>query len=136
MYIQKRVAKVIAKAKSVGAVVIIDEAYHYFYDKTFLNYVKRNDNVIILRTFSKLFSIAACRLGVIISTPEIINYVRNAKLTFDVNAVALLFGEKLLEHPDIIRNLIEIEKKERNMFLQNYEIMDMSVVIAGGILFL
>lgn len=120
----------------MGAVVIIDEAYHYFYDKTFLNYVKRNDNVIILRTFSKLFSIAACRLGVIISTPEIINYVRNAKLTFDVNAVALLFGEKLLEHPDIIRNLIEIEKKERNMFLQNYEIMDMSVVIAGGILFL
>lgn len=119
----------------MGAVVIIDEAYHYFYDKTFLNYVKQNDNVIILRTFSKLFSIAACRLGVIIGTPEIINYVRNAKLTFDVNAVALLFGEKLLEHPDIIRNLIETEKKERNMFLQNYEIMDMSVVIAGGILF-
>lgn len=117
VYTEKELQKVITKAKSVGAVVIIDEAYHYFYDKTFLNYVKQNDNVIILRTFSKLFSIAACRLGVIIGTPEIINYVRNAKLTFDVNAVALLFGEKLLEHPDIIRNLIETEKKGKEYVL-------------------
>ena len=101
VYTEKELQKVIAKAKSVGAVVIIDEAYHYFYDKT----------------FSKLFSIAACRLGVIIGTPEIINYVRNAKLTFDVNAVALLFGEKLLEHPDIIRNLIETEKKGKEYVL-------------------
>lgn len=117
VYTEDELEKVIEKTKKVGAIVIIDEAYHYFYDKTFLNYVKQNDNVIILRTFSKLFSIAACRLGVIIGTPEIINYVRNAKLTFDVNAVALLFGEKLLEHPDIIRNLIETEKKGKKYVL-------------------
>lgn len=89
--------------------VIIDEAYHYFYKKTFLNFINMYDNIVILRTFSKLFSLAACRLGVIIGNPKLIHYVTNAKLTFDVNSIALLFGEKILDHPDIIENLIQIE---------------------------
>ena len=29
-------------------------------------------------------------------------HVKNAKLTFDVNSIALLFGERILEHPELI----------------------------------
>ena len=61
--------------------------------------------------FPNLFSIAALRLGAIIANPNIIHYVQNAKLTFDVNSVALLFGEKIIEHPDMIQQLIEIENE-------------------------
>ena len=66
---------------------------------------------MLLRTFSKLFSIAACRLGVVISNPQIIHYVKNAKLTFDANAIALLFAERILDHPEMIEQLIETEKE-------------------------
>ena len=69
------------------------------------------ENVVLLRTFSKLFSIAACRLGVVISNPQIIHYVKNAKLTFDANAIALLFAERILDHPEMIEQLIETEKE-------------------------
>lgn len=110
-FTEDEVKNVIKKAKNVGAVVIIDEAYHYFYDKTFLDYALNEENVIVLRTFSKLMSIAACRLGVIISNPTIIDYVKRSKLTFDVNSIALLFGERLIEHPEIIDNLIKISKE-------------------------
>ncbi len=103
--------KVIEKAKAVGAIVIIDEAYHYFYENSFLDKVRQYDNVVILRTFSKLFSIAAVRLGVMIGHKDIISYVKNCKLTFDVNAIALLFGERLLEHPEIEEQLIADEKE-------------------------
>lgn len=111
VYTEKELQKVIAKAKSVGAVVIIDEAYHYFYPNTFLKYALNEENVVLLRTFSKLFSIAACRLGVVISNPQIIHYVKNAKLTFDANAIALLFAERILDHPEMIEQLIETEKE-------------------------
>lgn len=117
VYTNEEVQRVIDKAKSVNALVIIDEAYHYFYPNTFLSLVKENDNVVLLRTFSKLFSIAALRLGVIISSPEIIHYVKNAKLTFDVNSVALLFGEKLIDRPDLIQKLIDIENKGKEYAL-------------------
>ena len=111
VYTEAELEQVILGARQVGAVVIIDEAYHYFYDKTFLKYAVSEDNVIVLRTFSKLMSMAACRLGVIISNPQIIHYVQNAKLTFDVNSIALLFGERILEHPEMIEELIQREKE-------------------------
>jgi len=117
VYTTEEVEQIIIKSQESGAVVIIDEAYHYFYDKTFLEMIEKYNNVIILRTFSKLFSLAACRLGVIISNPTIIQYVKNAKLTFDVNSFALLFGEKILERNDIIDQLIASEKEGKEYTL-------------------
>ena len=111
VYTEDELEKVIEKTKKVGAIVIIDEAYHYFYPNTFLKYALNEENVVLLRTFSKLFSIAACRLGIVISNSQIIHYVKNVKLTFDANAIALLFAERILDHPEMIEQLIETEKE-------------------------
>ena len=118
VYTDEEAETIVKKAAEVGALVIVDEAYHYFYEKTFLNLIKKYDNVAILRTFSKLFSIAACRLGVITASEEIIHYAKNAKLTFDANAIALLFAERLLDHPEIEKILIETEKAGREFILK------------------
>lgn len=117
VYTEDELKSVIEKAKEVGAIVIIDEAYHYFYDKTFLNYALNEENVILLRTFSKLMSLAACRLGVIISNPNLINYVKNSKLSFDTNSIALLFAERLIENPKVIDGLIKTFNEGKEYFL-------------------
>lgn len=117
---------VVTKAEAHGAVVVIDEAYHYFYDKTCLDYAINRPNVILLRTFSKLFSIAACRLGVIISNPQLIQFLNNGRLTFDVNSIALLFGERILDNPGIESDLIKAEREGKDFLSEelrkrNYE---------------
>lgn len=112
------VEAVVAKAEEHGAVVIIDEAYHYFFDATFLDLAISRPNVIVLRTFSKLFSLAACRIGAVIANPQIIHYVNNLKLTFDVNAIALKFAERILDHPTMVQELIDSEKEGRRWILQ------------------
>ncbi len=117
VYSEEELESVVAKAEDVGAVVIIDEAYHYFYDKTFIRYAVEKSNVVLMRTFSKLMSLAACRLGVVVSCPELIHYVRKARLTFDANAVALLFAERLIEHPEIVDELIRTEKDGKTYVL-------------------
>ncbi len=121
VYTDEEAERIVKRADEVGALVIIDEAYHYFYDNTFIELTKRYNNVAVLRTFSKLFSIAACRLGVIVGSPEIIHGVKNAKLTFDVNSIALLFGERLLDHPEIEKRLIKIEKEGKAYTLDNLQ---------------
>lgn len=118
VYTEDELKIIIEKAQKVGAIVIVDEAYHYFYEETFINYALECDNVIVLRTFSKLMSIAACRLGVIISNPEIIHYVKNNRLTFDVNSIALLFAERIIDCPEIIDELIRIEKEGKKYTLE------------------
>lgn len=118
LYTNDDVERVISKARTCGAVVVLDEAYHYFYDKTFLDFAIKYDNVILLRTFSKLMSLAGCRLGVVIGQPEIIHYVKNSRLAYELNSVGLLFAERLLDHQDIIDELIEKEKSGKNYLLQ------------------
>lgn len=118
VYTEDELKRVIEKTKKVGAIVLIDEAYHYFYDKTFLKYAIEEENVILLRTFSKLMSIAACRLGIVISNPNLIKYVKNLRLTFDVNSIALLFAEKLIENPKVIEGLIKSEREGKKYILE------------------
>lgn len=113
-FTREEVEQVIAEARKNDALVIIDEAYHYFYKNTFLDLTQTYDNVVVLRTFSKLFSLAACRLGVVISNPQVINYINNCKLTFDVNAIALKFGEHIIDHPEIVEGLIASEREGRD----------------------
>jgi histidinol-phosphate aminotransferase len=105
------------RAEEVGALVIVDEAYHYFYSRTFLGKALAAPHVVVLRTFSKLMSLAAVRLGVIIGSPELIGCVRNARLTFDVNSVALLFAERLMDRPDIVEDLIKAQQEGKDWLL-------------------
>lgn len=98
VYSEDEVISVLNKTKEVGAILVIDEAYHYFCKNTFLKYALEEENVIVLKTFSKLFSLAACRLGVAISNPKIIEFIKKAKLTFDLNSIALLFAESIIEN--------------------------------------
>ena len=129
LYTEEEVQSVIDKAKQIGAVVILDEAYHYFYDKTFLHFATENDNVLLLRTFSKLMSIAGCRVGMVVGPKELIHWVRNSRLAYEMNTVGLLFAERILEHPEMIEQLIEQEKEGKAYFVnelkkRNYWFMD------------
>lgn len=121
------VIKIIEKAKEKNSVVIIDEAYHHFFKDTFLEIINEYDNVIILRTFSKLFSIAGCRVGYIVSNKNIIDMIKRASSTYAVNCFAIKFAQTILESPNIEKYLIEEEKSGREYLLSklektNYEI--------------
>ena len=95
-YAREEILAVVEKAKACNALVVIDEAYYLFHKETALDLVPEHDNVIILRTFSKLFSIPGLRLGIIISNAENVQYVRNYKPHYTVNAMALAVAEEIV----------------------------------------
>ena len=109
VYTQEEINAVVKKAEEYNALVIIDEAYYYFYDKSSLDLIQQYDNVIILRTFSKMLSIPALRLGVIIAASENIRCINNYKPHYTVNALALAFGEAIIDYHDKI--VAELQEK-------------------------
>ena len=121
LYTEDEVRMVIEKAKKIGAVVILDEAYHYFYDKTFLHFAIEYENVLLLRTFSKLMSIAGCRVGMVVGHEDLIRWVRNSRLAYEMNTVGLLFAERILEHPEMIEQLIKQEKEGKAFFMDELQ---------------
>ena len=107
------------KAASVGALVIVDEAYHYFYRTTFMPQALKRDHVVVLRTFSKLMSLAGCRMGFMTASPRLIEYVRHVRPTFEVNGVALKLGEKMMEHPELIGEMQQHAQEGKDYLLDS-----------------
>ncbi|NTV50622.1 MAG: histidinol-phosphate transaminase [Geobacteraceae bacterium] len=59
-------------ARNCGGLLVIDEAYADFADHNALQLVKKYENVVVTRTFSKSYALAGMRLGLAIARPEII----------------------------------------------------------------
>jgi histidinol-phosphate aminotransferase len=73
-------------------VVVFDEAYYeYVQSRDFpdaLAYVKDGRNVVVLRTFSKIYGLAGLRIGYGLTTPEITSYLNRIRPPFNANSMA------------------------------------------------
>jgi histidinol-phosphate aminotransferase len=73
-------------------VVVFDEAYfEYVRSEQFpdsMSYVKQGRNVIVLRTFSKIYGLAGLRIGYGVATAEIINFLNRIRPPFNANSLA------------------------------------------------
>lgn len=101
--------------------LLVDEAYHYFYPKTFIKYALNNRRVLVTRTFSKLFSMAGCRLGYVCGHPEDVKYVQKYCTPHNTNAFAMLFAEKVLTTPGMLDSLVEKFNKGRNYLVETLD---------------
>jgi histidinol-phosphate aminotransferase len=83
------------------AIVVMDEAYfEYVDDPEYPNswdYVREGRNVVILRTFSKIYALAALRVGYGMARPEIIRAVHQVREPFNVNSLAQVAAIASLE---------------------------------------
>ena len=61
------------KNKAPGSVVIVDEAYHHFSnDESCIDLVAKDEDIIVTRTFSKIYGMAGLRAGMAIAKPELL----------------------------------------------------------------
>lgn len=109
--------RILSVAKSKNITVLIDEAYHYFYPNTFIKYALNDEHVFVTRTFSKLFSMAGCRLGYVAGWPDGIQMIQKLCTPHNTNAFALLFAESILKKPELIDSLIETYNQGRQFLI-------------------
>ena len=107
VYSDEEFEKLLKAAQDRQINVLVDEAYHYFYPKTFIRYALEGEHVFVTRTFSKLFSMAGCRLGYVAGWPEGVKLVQKMCTPHNTNAFALRFAEAVLTTPGMIDSLIK-----------------------------
>ena len=95
--------------------VVVDEAYHEFSQQTVAPLLKRFENLVILRTFSKAMSMAGLRFGYMLANPKIISEINKVKLPYNVNVFTLTAAEILIEESYAVEGSIRvlIEERER-----------------------
>ena len=104
-----------------NVLLIVDEAYFYFYPETVIGHIRNFDNLVVLRTFSKLCSLAFLRIGYAAACSAIIENLKKVKPTFDVNGVAALFAENLMNNSGIIDNLINATLEGKRYLAKNLD---------------
>jgi len=88
------------------AVVLIDEAYYEFCGVTALPLLERSPNLFVSRTFSKVYGMAAMRLGCLFSNPANISFLRKAQSPYSVNTVAALAVQAAVRDRLYIENYV------------------------------
>jgi histidinol-phosphate aminotransferase len=88
------------------AAVLIDEAYYEFCGVTALPLIERALNLFVSRTFSKVYGMAAMRLGCVFSNPANIAFLHKAQSPYSVNAMAALAVQEALRDRAYIENYV------------------------------
>ena len=83
-------------ADCVRGVLVVDEAYADFAEETALSLARERDNVIVLRTLSKSFSLAGMRIGLGFAHPRIIKGLCKVKDSYNMNRLSIAAGEAAL----------------------------------------
>jgi histidinol-phosphate aminotransferase len=84
-------------ARGVSGLVVLDEAYVDFAEDSGLDLVRKCENLIVLRTLSKGYSLAGLRLGFGVAQPPVVNMLNKVKDSYAVDAVANLVGAAAME---------------------------------------
>ena len=106
-YTNKELERILEAVKKYEINLLIDEAYMYFYDNTFLEYAINNPHVLLTRTFSKLFSLGSLRLGYVVGQPQDVKMISNLCTPHNTNAFAMKFAQEILETNGMLDALIE-----------------------------
>jgi len=88
------------------AAVLVDEAYYEFSGVTALGAIGRAPNLFVCRTFSKVFGMAAMRLGCLFSHEANIAYLHKAQSPYSVNGLAVMAAQAAVEDRGYLENYI------------------------------
>jgi histidinol-phosphate aminotransferase len=79
-------------------IVVVDEEYTDFSNITCVSLLKNNKNLIVLRSFSKSFSLAAFRIGFALADAQIIKEMNKVKLPYNTNYLAQIAAISSITH--------------------------------------
>ncbi len=107
-------------AYQTNTIVVIDEAYHLFAESTLVDAIKKYDNLIVARTFSKAFGLAGLRIGYAVANDKRIQELMLLRPVTDANSLALKFSEYLLDNMPVVMNKINDFVAGRNFLYQKF----------------
>ncbi|AYO30884.1 histidinol-phosphate transaminase [Biomaibacter acetigenes] len=106
--------KILDLIESFNGIVAVDEAYFEFGRKTFANRLSKYPNVTVIRTFSKIFSMAGLRVGYAIADETIIEQLYKVKLPYNVTLFSQIAAVEILKNLDWVEALRDELVKSRD----------------------
>ena len=114
-------------AANLSGILVVDEAYVDFAETTALELAGRHENVIVLRTLSKSYSLAALRLGYGVACPTLLAGLLKTKSIYNVGALPAAVGAAALADQDYKNECVAKVKASRQALASDLEQMGFQV---------
>lgn len=111
------VEKIRRIAEASTGLVIVDEAYTAFTDTDSLHLLNDYDNVLIMRTLSKV-GLAGLRLGLLVGRPQWLGELEKLRLPYNINVLTQASAVFALEHFDVLKQQTQQLRAARAELLQ------------------
>jgi histidinol-phosphate aminotransferase len=103
--------------EAAKGLVVVDEAYYAFASRSFFPQLGRYDNLLVMRTYSKL-GMAGLRLGFLAGSKVWLEQLEKLRLPYNVGVLPQLVAEILLQHHDVLLQQAEQIKRDRSWLLE------------------
>ncbi len=107
-------------AEAPNAAVLFDEAYYEFSGVTAMPLLNDYPNLFVSRTFSKVYGMAAMRLGCLFSQAANVAYLHKCQSPYSVNALAAMAAEAAIEDPDYIQDYVKEIVAARDLLYEGF----------------
>ena len=119
-------------ARQVSGIVAIDEAYVDFAEYSALPLVQEFENVIVLRTLSKGYSLAGLRLGFGVANPQLLSGLFKVKDSYNIDAVAIAAGTAAMRDQAYKQECAEKVKRSRTKLAHALKNIGFTVLDSHG----
>lgn len=111
--------------------IVSDEAYYEFADNPkypqTVPYLRHHSNIIILRTFSKVYGLAGVRIGYAMAHPDIVNTMLKVREPFPVNRIAQAGALAALDDEEFIQKTLDVNAAGRAQLTEGLKAMGFKV---------
>jgi histidinol-phosphate aminotransferase len=103
--------------KKAPGLVVVDEAYGFFSGQTFLPLLKKYENLVILKTLSKI-GLAALRIGFLVGAAPLVKELNKVRLPYNINSLSQAAAEFYLDHEAVfLAQAADIIRGREQLFL-------------------
>jgi histidinol-phosphate aminotransferase len=103
--------------------VVIDEAYAPFTDASFMGELGQHDNLLVLRTVSKM-GLAGLRLGLLAGAPAWLEQIDKTRLPYNISAVNQATGVFALAHTDVFAEQARAIREQRSALISALQALE------------
>lgn len=112
LFTQKKVEELL-EITSKNWIFVIDEAYHQFAGTSALPLVERYPHVVSLRTLSKAYGLAGCRIGFALAQPSLATQIAKVGMPFSVSSLQVITAQTVLEQDAFFKDRLKTTIAER-----------------------
>lgn len=119
-----------------SVIVVLDEAYgEYIDDPDFpdgLQWIGRHPNLVVTRTFSKAWGLAALRVGYAVSSPEVADILNRVRQPFNVSALGLAAAAAVLDDEAYLERSRALNRKGMQQLEVGFQSLGLSYIPSKG----